>query len=145
MRWPGEHGFHCAGLERFPDLTALAREHSSLPVIVAEFESVDLSRMKMDAILLIGALVHLPHELFPEVLSHILKALKPEGLVLITMKQRLSRQESDDGRIIFLYEKAQLYRVFSDSDLIILDFSVQTSSIRKTDIWLSFVLQKQAA
>jgi hypothetical protein len=29
--------------------------------------------------------------------------------------------------------------------LICVDFSVQTSSIRKTDTWMSFVLQKQAA
>ncbi len=31
-----------------------------------------------------GALVHIPHERFPQILSRILKALKPEGLALIT-------------------------------------------------------------
>jgi len=35
--------------------------------------------MNMDAVLLIGALVHLPYDRLPVVLSHILMALKPGG------------------------------------------------------------------
>jgi len=48
MSWPGEHGFHCTGLERSPGLTALTRRHSGLPVIAADFESSDFIRMHMD-------------------------------------------------------------------------------------------------
>jgi SAM-dependent methyltransferase len=59
-------------------------EHSGLPVFEADFETFDFSRMNMDGALLIGTLVHIPHERFPQILSHILKALKPEGLALIT-------------------------------------------------------------
>jgi len=43
MRWPGEHGFNCTDLERSPELTALARRHSGLPVIAADFESFGFS------------------------------------------------------------------------------------------------------
>jgi len=43
MRWPGEHGFDCTGLERSPGLTALAWQYSGQPVIAADFESFGFS------------------------------------------------------------------------------------------------------
>lgn len=141
--WLTERGFHCTGLERSPDLAALVRQHTGLPVIEADFKYFDFSRMNMDGILLIGALVHLPHERFPEILSRILKALKPGGHALITMKQGQGRQEADDGRMFFLWEKGYLLSILKKMGLICLDFSVQTSQVRKTDTWMSLVLQKE--
>ncbi len=94
----------------------------------------------MDGVLLIGALVHLPHERFPGILSRILKAIKPGGLDLITMKQGQGRQESDDGRMFYLWEKGYLLSIFKDSGLICIDYSVQTSQVRKSDTWMSFVM-----
>ncbi|MFO7728277.1 MAG: class I SAM-dependent methyltransferase [Desulfonatronovibrio sp.] len=143
MLWLKERGFHCTGLERSPDLAALARQHSTQPVVVADFESFDFSPMNMDGILLIGALVHLPHDRFPLVLSNILKALKKGGHALITMKQGQGRQESDDGRSFYLWDKEDLLSILKKMGLICLDFSVQTSLVRKTDTWMSFVLGKE--
>ena len=45
MLWLNKRGFHCTGLERSPELAALARQHTGLPVIEADFESFDFSRM----------------------------------------------------------------------------------------------------
>ncbi len=56
MLWLTERGFDCTGLERSPDLAALARDHTGLSVIVADFEAFDFSMMNMDGLLLIGAL-----------------------------------------------------------------------------------------
>jgi len=97
----------------------------------------------IDAVLLIGALVHLPHDLFSPVLSNILKAIKAGGHALITMKQGQGSQESDDGRMFYLWEKGCLLSIFKDSGLICVDYSVQTSLVRKRDTWMSFVLRKQ--
>jgi len=143
MLWLTERGFNCTGLERSPDLAALAREHTGLLIIEADFESCDFSRMNMDGLLLIGALVHLPHERFSPALSDILTALKPGGHALITMKQGQGRQELEDGRVFYLWEKEYLFSMFKRSGLIYIDFSVQTSSIRKTDTWISFALRKR--
>jgi ubiquinone/menaquinone biosynthesis C-methylase UbiE len=41
MLWLTERGCHCTGLEYSSDLAALAREHSGLPVIEADFETFD--------------------------------------------------------------------------------------------------------
>ena len=142
MLWLKERGFDCICIERSPGLAVLARRHSGLPVIVADFESFDFSRMNMDGVLLIGALVHLPHDRFPLVLSNILKALKPGGHALITMKQGQGRQEADDGRTFYLWGREELDRIFNAHGLICVDYSVQTSLVRKTDTWMSFVLKE---
>ena len=57
-------GFSCVGLDSSPALAELARRHTGLPVIEADFESFDFQAMDMDALLLVGALVHVPHERF---------------------------------------------------------------------------------
>ena len=141
MLWLSERGFQCTGLELSPELAAMARQHTGLTVIEADFESFDFSPMNMDGILLIGAMVHLPHDLFSPVLSNILKALKPGGHALITMKQGQGRQEADDGRMFFLWEQEDLFSMFKKIGLICLDFSVQSSLVRKNDTWMSFVLR----
>ncbi len=82
-------------------------------------------------------------EAVPLVLYHIPKVLKPEGLALITMKQGQGRQTSLDGRVFYLWDKENLFSIFKDSGLICLDFSAQTSLVRKSDIWMTFVLRKQ--
>lgn len=140
MLWLTERGFNCTGLERSPDLAALARQHTGLLVIEADFEYFDFSRMNMDGVLLIGALVHLPHERFSPVLSNILKALKPGGHALITMKKGQGKQELEDGRMFYLWDREDLSRVFNVNGLICVDYSVQTSLVRKSDTWMSFVL-----
>ena len=45
MLWLSGRGFPCTGLERSPDLAALARQHTGLSVIVADFEAFDFSMM----------------------------------------------------------------------------------------------------
>ena len=45
MLWLKERGFDCTGIERSPELAALARQHSGQPVIAADFASFDFSRM----------------------------------------------------------------------------------------------------
>ena len=141
MLWLSERGFYCTGLELSPDLAALARQHTDLPVTEADFVSFDFSQLNMDGVLLIGALVHLPHDHFPLVLSNILKALKPGGHALITMKQGQGRQEADDGRTFYLWGREDLDRIFNAHGLICVDYSVQTSLVRKIDTWMSFVLK----
>lgn len=140
--WLKKKGFSCLGLEKSPNLAALARKHTKTEIMEADFELFDFSKLNMDAILLIGALVHVPKEKFPPVFKHLLHALEPKGLVLITMKQGKGSQPNTDGRLFYLWEKPQLERVFKELNLICLDYSTQSSQIRESDTWMGFLLQK---
>ncbi|MFO7801020.1 MAG: methyltransferase domain-containing protein [Desulfovermiculus sp.] len=134
MLWLQKRGFNCTGLDCSPALVDLARRHTGLPVIEADFESFDFHGLDMDALLLVGALVHVPQERFCRVLSQILQALKPQGLVLLTMKQGCGSQSLDDGRSFYLWDRQDLMRHFEERGLSCLDFFAQTSQIRKSDI-----------
>ena len=63
--------------------------------------------------------------------------------LLITMKQGQGRQEADDGRTFYLWGREDLDRIFNAHGLICVDYSVQTSLVRKIDTWMSFVLKSR--
>ena len=143
MMWLANRGFSCVGLDCSPALAELARRHTGLTVFEADFETFDFYKMDMDALLLVGALVHVPHARFQLIFSRILKALKPQGCVLLTMKQGQGTQTRPDGRVFYLWPKADLMSVFEDSSLICVEYFEQQSKIRASDIWMSFVLQSE--
>jgi SAM-dependent methyltransferase len=143
MLWLENKGFSCVGLDRSPALAELARRHTGLSVIVEDFESFDFQEMDMDALLLVGALVHVPYERFQLIFSRILGALKPQGHVLLTMKQGQGTQTRPDGRVFYLWSKADLMPIFEDCGLICIEYFEQQSKIRTSDMWMSFVLQTQ--
>jgi hypothetical protein len=100
--------------------------------------------MDIDALLLVGALVHVPHEHFQLIFSRVLRALKPQGYLLLTMKQGQGTQTKPDRRVFYLWSKADLMPVFEDCGLRCVEYFEQQSPIRASDIWMSFVLQSQA-
>ncbi len=143
MRWLKDRGFRPTGFERSSGLAALAREHSGCSVLEGDFEAYDFSGMDVDAILLVGALVHVPHERFSKILSNIAQALNPEGHVLLTLKEGVKTRAAAGGRVFYLWEDGALSAVFEPLNLTVVDFSRQISKVRKSDVWLGYVLKKQ--
>jgi SAM-dependent methyltransferase len=143
MLWLKNKGYSCTGLDISPALAELARRHTGLPVIEADFESFDFQGMDMDALVLIGALVHVPHERLEPVVKKILQALNSHGHVLMSMKQGQGHKTRPDGRIFYLWTKDELMRVFEDCRLRCVTYFQQQSKIRAGDTWMSFVLQSQ--
>jgi len=142
MRWFRERGFRPTGLERSASLAALARAHSGCPVIAADFETRDFSGLSFDALVLTGALVHIPHHRLGKVLGHILQSLIPAGHALITLKEGRDPTETSHGRTFYLWQDPDLRSVFADLNLRVVDFSRDVSKVRDTDVWLGYVLQK---
>ncbi len=144
MRWFKDRGFRPTGFEFSGGLAALAGEYSGCPVLEGNFEGYDFSGMAVDAVLLVGALVHVPHEHFQEVFENILRALKPEGHVLLTLKEGIQDVGISGGRIFYRWLNEYLRKIFGDLKLSVVDFSRQVSKIRETDVWLGYVLKKQS-
>ena len=112
MRWLKDRGFWPTGFERSSGLAELARGHSGCPVLEWDFEGYDFSGMDVDAILLVGALVHVPHEDFQGAFSRVLRALKPEGHVLITMKEGVQDAGISKDRIFYQWLDEYLMKIF---------------------------------
>jgi len=141
MKWLKDRGFRPMGFERSKGLAELARVHSGCPVVEGDFQVYDFSDMAVDAVILVGALVHVPHENFQAVFSRILTALKREGHVLLTVKEGIQDAEISKDRIFYRWLDEYLRKIFRRLNLKGVDFSRQVSKIRKADVWLGYVLK----
>ncbi len=140
LRWLKQRGFNVIGFERSPGLAELARKHAECEIMEGDFRAYDFSQISVDAILLIGALVHIPHEEMLDVFENILHALRPEGHVLLSLKQGTGTKTAKDGRIFYLWQDDDLRQIFQQKHCYVADFSVQISAVRAEDVWLGYVL-----
>jgi len=142
LLWLKNRGFEVVGFERSKSIAALARNSAGCEVIESDFESYDFSAMEFDAIILIGALVHLPYAEFQPCFENIFLGLKSAGKVLLTMKQGTEQYEDDDGRVFYLWQDNDLRAIFGDIELKVLEFNRQKSIMAPDDTWLSYILEK---
>ena len=142
LLWLKNRGFEVVGFERSKSIAALARDNAGCEVIERDFESYDFSALEFDAIILIGALVHLPYARFQLCLENILFGLKSAGKVLLTMKQGTEQYEDDDGRVFYLWQDNDLRAILGDIELKVLEFNRQKSIMALDDTWLSYILEK---
>jgi len=144
MLWFKQRGFNTTGFERSSGLAELARKHSGCRVIEGDFEKYDFSGLSLDAIILVGALVHVSHEQFQAVLENIVRGLKQEGHALVTLKEdRNIPEDLSSERVFYFWHDKDLRDIFDKLNLTIVDFSRQVSKVRPTDVWLGYVLQKR--
>lgn len=142
LLWLKNKGFQATGLERAPGLAELAAQHSGCPVIEGDFAEYDFSLLKVDALVLIGALVHVDHKNLAGTLTHICTALKQSGYVLLSLKEGEGIHQHEDGRLFSLWSDRQLRRIFSDGGFSVVDFARQISKINRDDVWLGYVLRQ---
>jgi SAM-dependent methyltransferase len=142
LLWLKSQGFAATGFERSPALAEMARKHTGCTVIEGDFARHDFYAFRADAVILIGALVHLPHDLFAGVLRNIAAALKAGGLILLTVKEGDDWAQGADGRIFYLYQDSDLRRIFASLGMDVLDSSRNISRLGTGEIWLGYLLEK---
>ena len=142
LLWLKNRGFHVTGFERSPGLAELARENAGCEVIQGDFELYDFSGFSADAIVLTGALVHIPHRRFRKVFENITAGLKNRGYVLVSLKEGTGKKTGSDGRIFYLWQDGDLRELFADSGFAVLDFSRQGSVMGTGEVWLGYVLRR---
>ena len=145
LLWLKNRGFSVTGFERSSALAELARKNVGCEVVEGDFTTHDFSTFQADAVILIGALVHVPQAAFASVLRNIDAALKVDGLMLITVKEGDDRSAGVDGRIFYLYRDHDLRPVFTALGFALLEFSRDVSKMGTGEIWLRYVLKKGMA
>ena len=141
--WMKKRGFEVIGFERSPGLAELARDNAECEVIEGDFETYDFSTIFVDAVMLVGALVHTPHEGFSEVFENITASISRRGNVLITLKEGSGDRTDPDGRIFYLWEDPKARELFDTLGFRVCDFSTSVSKTGSGDFWLSYVLDKK--
>ena len=96
----------------------------------------------VDAVMIIGALVHIPHDRFREVFRNITSALSENGSVLLTLKEGEGSRNDTDNRIFYLWQDAKARELFASLGFKVCDFSKSVSKTGSGDVWLGYVLKK---
>ncbi len=112
LLWFKKRGYQVTGFERSPGLSKLARKNADCEVIEGDFRKFDFSKYSYEAIVLIGAFVHLPHKEFQSVFEEILQALKQNGLVLISLNEGKGSTTGKTGRKFWLWQDSELRVIF---------------------------------
>jgi SAM-dependent methyltransferase len=141
LLWLKKHGFKSTGFERSSKLAAMARSHSECEVIEGDFTTFDFSSYNYDCLVSIGAFVHLVNDELASVLPSLLKMLNEGGLFLLTLKQGDGYLKNSDGRLFTLWQHEKLQEIFGSLNLSIINFSIQTTKLKKDDIWLGYLLK----
>ncbi len=142
LLWMKKRGFEVVGFERSPGLAELTRENAGCEVIEGNFETYDFSAIMVDAVMIVGALVHLPNIRFPEVFKNITSALSENGSVLLTLKEGEESSMDSDSRIFYLWKDAEARELIESLGFKVCDFSKSVSKTGSGEVWMSFVLDK---
>jgi SAM-dependent methyltransferase len=147
LLWLSQKGFRATGFEASPGLAALARKNANCTVIEGDFESFDFSTLSADALLLSGALVHLPHDRMAPVLKNILQALatSPEAWVYLSIKEGHDIYTDAHNRTFHPWQDSDIRPVFCRTGLRVIEF-IRTSSVLGTgESWLGYVLERECS
>ena len=142
MLWLKNNSFTVSGFERSAGLADLARQNTGSDVIKGDFEAFDFTTRPIDAILLAGSLVHVPHEKLPQVFGRVTAGLRPGGKVLITLKQGQGTGTDKLGSVFYYWQSNDLEALFKKFGFTVLEFNRQVSKVNDKDVWLGFVLEK---
>lgn len=143
LLWLKKQGYKTTGFERSSGLAELAGRHADCPVIEGDFTAFDFSVFQFDAILFIGSLVHLQRTDFAPTLARIVRAVRGNGLIYLTLKEGEGEARNKDDRIFTLWNHEDLEEIFAALGFKILDFSRNISSLDQKDIWLGYVLRNK--
>jgi len=140
--WMKKRGFKVTGFERSPGLAKLARDNTGCEIIEGDFTSFDFSTIRVDAIILVGSLVHTPHDRFSQVFKNITSPLSNHGNVLITLKEGHGIRKDSDNRTFYLYQDKDARKLFHTLGFKVCDFFRSVSKTGSGEVWLGYVLEK---
>jgi hypothetical protein len=96
----------------------------------------------VDAVLLVGALVHIPHSQLVATLKRILAALKDRGIALLTVKEGAGERSDATGRTFYLWRHEEMQRLLLDDGFKIRYFNKQRSAMGTGEAWPTYVLAR---
>ncbi|RJP38482.1 MAG: class I SAM-dependent methyltransferase [Desulfobacteraceae bacterium] len=144
LLWLKQRGFSVTGFDASPGLAELARRHAGCLVIEGDFETFDFQALSVDAVLMSGSLVHLPHDRLAPALSNIVNALRktPEARVYLSLKEGEGLSRHTHNRIYYLWQDQDIRSIFADLGLTVLETSRSESARGTGEIWLGYILAR---
>ncbi len=96
----------------------------------------------VDAVMIVGTLVHITHDRFGVVFRNITSALSENGSVLLTLKEGEESFMDSDSRIFYLWQDSKARELFDTLGFKVCDFYRSVSKTGSGEVWMSYVLDK---
>lgn len=140
LLWLKKKGFDPIGIERSPAMATFARGYSGCPVIEADFQSFDFSKLPSNGILFSASLVHTPHNQIESIIKNAMTSVSGPGFMYISLKEGDGIKISHDGRRFYLWKTEALQKLFKRLGLTTITIEKSRSEKAPGDIWLSCTL-----
>ena len=75
-------------------------------------------------------------------IPEIIRALKDDGNILLSLKKGAGNTTDSHGRVIYLWNDGELRDLFKDLDLDVIDYFQQSSTTGTDEVWIGYVLEK---
>lgn len=142
LLWFKNRGYSVLGLERSAGLAEMARRNAGCRVIEADFQSFDFTTLQVDAVILIGALVHLKKGDFFNALFRIARSVRPRGFMLLSTKAGSGLETGTDGRTFYLWQHVEIGRMLDECNFEVMDYAKSVSQLGTGEEWLAYILRK---
>lgn len=131
-------------IDASPEITRLARTFTRQPCRVLRFQDMEFLE-EFDGIWACGSLLHVPKDEMPDVMPRFIEALKPAGILYLSLKEGEGEHIADDGRFFSNYSTSSFRELLATFPVLREIALWKTEEIRSTSHrqpWLNFLLKK---
>jgi SAM-dependent methyltransferase len=131
-------------IDASPEITRLARTFASQPCGVLRFQDMEF-REEFDGIWACASLLHVPKDEMPDVMVRFIQALRPTGILYLSLKEGEGERIAGDGRFFSNYSTSS-FRELLETFPVLREIAFwKTEEIRSTSHrqpWLNFLSKK---
>lgn len=138
-----EEGFEAVGIDPSEKLAAMAIEFSGCKVLVSEVQDLNFVE-EFDGAWACASLIHLPRRQLSGALEKIFSALKPRGVLLVSMQMGSGEAVTNDGRFFTRYSSQELSDATERSQFELINVWITPDSLpgRDSITWINVIARK---
>jgi SAM-dependent methyltransferase len=137
------HGYRVTAIDASPAMVQLARR-SGIDARVMTFQHMTFNE-EFDGVWASASVLHVPHAEIPGVLSRFARALNPQGILYVSLKEGQSERIAEDGRFFSYFALDEFSDSLTSSGLFKLVKAwkrIGLDSSGATRTWLNFLAAK---
>lgn len=138
-------GYHVMAIDASPDMVEAARSRG-VEARVLTFQRMQLNE-EFDGIWACASLLHVPHAEMPAVLRRFARALRPQAVLYVSLKEGQGENVAEDGRFFSYFTLDEFVQLLTSEGLFqMIDVwrNIDPDSSGTVRPWLNFLARKTA-